>query len=100
MRIISESRLRAASAQFPNSQSSIQAWIKITRAADWQNLVETRKTFPTADLVGKLTVFNIAGNHFRLITKIDYVRRRVFIRNFLTHADYDKGRWKDDDWYR
>ncbi|NJK30078.1 MAG: type II toxin-antitoxin system HigB family toxin [Acaryochloris sp. RU_4_1] len=98
MRIISDSRLREASAKYPNAQASVRAWIKVTKAANWQSLEEARKTFPSADLVGKLTVFNIAGNHYRLITWIDYQKHRVYIRYFLTHAEYDKGRWKDDSW--
>ncbi|MGF1604544.1 MAG: type II toxin-antitoxin system HigB family toxin [Thermosynechococcaceae cyanobacterium] len=100
MRIISDSRLRVASAKYPNSQASIQSWIKITLLADWQSIVDVRRTFPSADSVGSLTVFNISGNNYRLITKINYKTRRVYIRKLLTHADYDKGRWKDDDWNR
>ncbi|MGB7416539.1 MAG: type II toxin-antitoxin system HigB family toxin [Thermosynechococcaceae cyanobacterium] len=100
MRIISDSRLRAASAKYPNSQPSIRSWIKVTLAANWQSLTDVRKAFPGADLVGNLTVFNISGNSYRLISKINYKTRRVYIRKLLTHADYDKGRWKDDDWNR
>lgn len=100
MRIISDSRLRAISAKYPNSQPSILSWIKITRFADWQSFIDVRKTFPSADLVGHLTVFDISGNNYRLITKINYKTRIVYIRGLLTHADYDKGRWKDDDWNR
>ena len=98
MRIISDSRLRTASAKYPNSQPSIKAWIKITKLANWHSLDDTRQTFLSTDLVGKLTVFNIAGNNYRLITLIDYRQSKVFIRDFLTHAEYDKGKWKDDSW--
>ena len=41
-----------------------------------------------------LTVFNLKGNRFRLIVGIDYERGWVFIRQVLTHAEYDKGEWK------
>ncbi|MGR3276787.1 type II toxin-antitoxin system HigB family toxin [Acaryochloris marina NIES-2412] len=98
MRIISDSRLRAASAKYPNSQPSVRAWIKVTKLANWQSLEDTRQAFPSADLVGKLTVFNIAGNNYRLITLINYQQSKVFIRHFLTHAEYDKGKWKYDSW--
>jgi len=96
MRIISDSRLRATSAQYPNAQPSVRAWIKITKLANWQSLNDTRQTFPSADQMSKLTVFNIAGNNYRLITLIDYQQSKVFIRYFLTHAEYDKGKWKYD----
>lgn len=100
MRIISTSRLRSASSKYPNSQASVRSWLKLTTNAKWQNLDDVRKTFPSADLVGKLTVFNISGNNYRLITKINYKTHNVYIRAFLTHADYNKGRWKNDDWNR
>ena len=47
-----------------------------------------------ADLVGDKTVFNIRGNRYRLITKIDYSRGTVEVREILTDAEYDKGEWK------
>jgi mRNA interferase HigB len=65
----------------------------------WRNLVETRRTFPHADevVVGSgrpVTVFNIAGNNYRLITAIHYDRQRVFVLGFLTLAEYDRDAWK------
>lgn len=40
------------------------------------------------------TVFNICGNKFRLIVKIEYKHQKVFIKHVLTHAEYNKGEWK------
>jgi mRNA interferase HigB len=54
-----------------------------------------RTAFPTADKVGKLTVFNIGGNKARLITAIHYNRRKVYIRAVLTHEEYDQNQWKE-----
>jgi mRNA interferase HigB len=99
MHIISGSRLKKYCATYPNAKPALQKWLKATEKTTWNNFVETRQTFPSADLVGNLTVFNIAGNNFRLITYIDYERKKVFIREFLTHADYDKGNWKRDAWF-
>jgi mRNA interferase HigB len=98
--IISTSRLKPYYALYPNAQSSLQTWIKVVNKASWQNLAETRETFPSADSVKNFTVFNIAGNHYRLITKIDYKSKKIYIRHFLTHADYDKNKWKQDDWFQ
>jgi len=41
-----------------------------------------------------LTVFNIGGNKFRLITAIHYNRHKIFIRAVLTHTEYTHGTWK------
>jgi HigB_toxin, RelE-like toxic component of a toxin-antitoxin system len=51
--------------------------------------------FPSADQVGKLTVFNIGGNKVRLIAAIHYNRHKVYIRAVLTHSEYDEGKWKE-----
>lgn len=42
-----------------------------------------------------LTVFNIGGNKYRIVVRIRYDFRLVNVRQVLTHADYDRGRWKD-----
>jgi mRNA interferase HigB len=99
MHVISASRLKKYCVLYSNAQPSLRAWLKLTSKTSWDDLVQTRKTFPSADLVGNLTIFNVAGNNFRLITYIDYERKKVFIREFLTHAEYDKGNWKRDAWF-
>jgi mRNA interferase HigB len=52
------------------------------------------RVFASADNVEGLTVFDIGGNKFRLITSIHYNRPKVYIRAVLTHAEYDRGNWK------
>lgn len=56
---------------------------------------DVRSVFPSADHVGQFTVFNINGNRFRLIAVIHYNRKKVYVREILTHAHYDKGNWKE-----
>lgn len=43
--------------------------------------------------------FNIKGNKYRLIVGIDYASSTVFYKYLLTHADYDKDKWKNDPYY-
>ncbi|WP_322743394.1 type II toxin-antitoxin system HigB family toxin [Sphaerospermopsis aphanizomenoides] len=76
----------------------MQSWYKITLKAEWQNFVELRQSFPSADQVGNLTVFNIGGNKYRLIVLVKYNSQKVFIRHVLTHAEYDQEDWKNDPW--
>jgi mRNA interferase HigB len=61
----------------------------------FQSFAELQATFPAADQVGKLTVFNIGGNTARLIAAIHSNRQRVYVCAILTHAEYDKGDWKE-----
>jgi mRNA interferase HigB len=63
-----------------------------------QRKAAVREAFgDAADLVGRLTVFNVAGNRIRLVALIfhDTKPRRVYIKHVLTHREYDKGDWKE-----
>jgi mRNA interferase HigB len=101
VRIIKPGRIREHARNHPDAAPSLMAWLKIARKARWKNIQEVRQTLPSADGVkaasgGIVTVFNIAGNKFRLIVAIHYDRARLFVLRFLTHADYDREKWKDE----
>ena len=105
MHIISKTALKQFWEKHPDAKTSLTAWDKITDHSKWRHLDDVRQTFPHADLVGQLTVFNIGGNKYRLITKIVFPKNegntgRVYIRNVLTHAEYSKGNWKLDSWFK
>jgi mRNA interferase HigB len=96
MHIITKRALREFWENHPESEASLLNWYRLTKKADWNNLAETRRDFPHADQAGVCTIFNIGGNNYRLITKIYYPAKRVLIRFVLTHAEYNKKRYKDD----
>jgi mRNA interferase HigB len=94
MHIISRKRLVLFARVHPGSEVSLDTWYRCAKTAEWQNLVELRESYPAADLVGIYTVFNIKGNHYRLIAEINYRSSTIFVRDILTHAEYDKDLWK------
>jgi mRNA interferase HigB len=94
MHVISRKRLLHFAKYHADSAVALDAWYRTTKTADWQNLVELREVYPSADPVGIYTVFNIKGNRYRLIPEINYRSGIVFVRDILTHAEYDKERWK------
>ncbi|OTP80603.1 hypothetical protein PAMC26510_01395 [Caballeronia sordidicola] len=53
-----------------------------------------KRTFNTVDYVAPFTVFDVGGNKYRVITDIHYNRKKVYIRYVLTHAEYDRNKWK------
>ena len=57
-------------------------------------LEDIRKTYRDTDMVGALAIFNIKGNHHRLIVRMAFPYRRIYIKEFLTHAEYTRGAWK------
>ena len=94
MRIISKKKLKEFWAKHAQSEIPLDNWYKVVTRNNFKNLVDLKGTFPSADLVGNLVVFNIAGKKFRLITAIHFNTGTVYVRDVLTHSEYDKGRWK------
>jgi mRNA interferase HigB len=94
MRVISRPAITRFVGKHPDALAPLMNWYRITKRAEWNSLVEVRSDFAHADIVGRRTVFNIHGNDFRLIARVNYKARRVFILHILTHAEYSKGGWK------
>jgi mRNA interferase HigB len=99
MRTIKRATLALYWQRNPQAKESLLYWHKLTKKARWTCLQDVRATFPHTDAVtvnsGRtITVFNIAGNNYRLITAIHYNRQLVFTLMILTRTDYDKDRWK------
>jgi mRNA interferase HigB len=90
---ISRKKLLEAAEKHSGLGEPLDVWYRIAKKAEWQNLADVRRVFPSADPAGKFTVFNVKGNAYRLITEINYQTGRIFLRHVLTHAEYSKGGW-------
>lgn len=95
MHIIIRRRLFEFGNSHPDAKEPLDRWYRIVKRTSFESFSDLRKTFPSADQVGKLTVFNIGGKKFRLIAFIVYTKKRIYIREILTHKEYDKGKWKE-----
>lgn len=73
------------------SRSAVQAWYRHALKADWASPSDVKADFGNASILrdGRV-VFNIAGNHYRLVAWINYPYRVVYIRFIGTHAEYDR----------
>lgn len=91
MVIISHKAIREFTQTRPELLVALERWYEITTKADWQGFNDIKKTFNSVDAVGDgLFVFNIKGNNCRLIARILFRTRTVFIRFVGTHIEYDK----------
>lgn len=100
MRVISIRLLRDFWENHADAEAPLRAWYKTVKKADWNDLQETRGTYSSADGVHNrrgevLTVFNIAGNKYRLIARIRYEWKLINVRCVLTHSEYDRKKWKE-----
>lgn len=101
--IISYASINAFVKKYPDSKTSLNSWFKLVSKNNFPNYNALKEIFPSADIVkvkndkgDSLTVFNIHGNKYRLIAAIHYNRNKLYIREILTHVEYDKGKWKSN----
>jgi mRNA interferase HigB len=90
MNVIKKKTLDAYGTRRVDVTSALASWRKIFERTNFSDINAVRAVFPTADFADPYTIFNIKGNTYRLITVIHYRYRRVYIREFFTHAEYDQ----------
>lgn len=91
MRIIAKKILRDFWETHPDSEQQLKAWYQETSKGEWTTPSQIKKEYPSASFLAEnRVVFNIKGNHYRLIVKISYDYQMVWIRFIGTHAEYDK----------
>ena len=94
MRIISKPELTEFATKHNDALEPLMHWYFVAKRAAWKSLSEVREDFRHADGVEQFTVFNIAGNKYRLIVAIKYRWQIIYVRHILTHAEYNKETWK------
>lgn len=91
MHSITRRRLKEFWDRHPDAEIPLKAWLSIGRRKRYADPHELRLDFPSASLLGGgRTVFNIAGNKYRLVVIIRYDMARVFVRHMLTHEEYQR----------
>lgn len=90
MRIISKKRLREFWERHPDAEASLLAWYREVEHEDWDMPAKVKVKYGTASIVGgNRVVFNIKGNDYRLVVRINYQYRVVYVRFVGTHVEYD-----------
>jgi mRNA interferase HigB len=96
VRVISRKKIRDASKEHPEWETSLSAWYRVAKNADWAYFPDVKQSWRNSDNVGTCIVFEISHNKCRLIAWVNYRSKKIFIRHIASHADYDKEKWKDD----
>lgn len=98
--LISRRKFRAFVQSHPGTESDLEAflyWSRVVEKSRWTKFSDVRETFGSADRVGNFIVFNVGGNKYRIVTRIQFKRDRpawIYVRHVLTHKEYDRGDWK------
>ena len=101
MHVVSKKRLKAFWEAHPDAESALRHWYRIVKDATWKTPNEVAQTFNTVDPVkvesgNTVMVFNVTKNKYRLVVIFHYHKARVFVLRVMTHAEYDKDKWKEE----
>jgi mRNA interferase HigB len=92
MRLFSNKALVDFAAKHADAGVPLQNWRKTIEAGTFANFAELKRAFNAVDRVGKLCVFDIGGNKFRLIAAVHFNVQKIYVRHVFTHGEYNK--WK------
>ncbi len=91
MRIIAKKTLQAYWEREPRAKAALEAWHAEVHHAAWTSPAEVKARYGSASILAdNRVVFNISGNTYRLVVKINYQLGIVYIRFVGTHSEYDK----------
>jgi len=91
MRIIAKKAIIDFYTLHSGAKIPLEDWYKKAISAEWSCFADIKNDFNSVDAVGNgRFVFNIKGNHFRLVVLILFVPKIVYIRFIGTHKEYDK----------
>ena len=90
-RIFAKSTLRQFWEKHPDSEQYLKTWFDTAMSSDWKTPADVKKSYANASILknGRV-VFNIKGNTYRLVAKINFEKQLIFIRFIGTHGEYDK----------
>ena len=91
MRIVAKGTLRKFWTKHKDCEEQLKSWFNEVSKTEWNNPNELKNEYPSASILeDNRIVFNIKGNNYRLIVKINYEYRIIWIRFIGTHGEYDK----------
>jgi mRNA interferase HigB len=92
VQVIAKRTLRLFWERHPRATGPMRAWHASVAAAGWSGPADVKRAYgTTVDFVGdNRIIFDIAGNHYRIVVHVSYRYRRVLIKFVGTHAEYDR----------
>lgn len=93
MRIISRKKIKEFYEQpgFSDAKGPLESWFHETKNAEWESPADIKHRYPSASFIkDNRVVFNIGGNKYRLVARINYPYKIVYIRFIGTHKEYDR----------
>jgi mRNA interferase HigB len=94
MRVISKKPIREFWERHPESKPALEEWFRKVGKLSAASFPELRQAFRSADYVDGYTLFDVGGNKYRIATVVHYDNQRLYVRQVMTHAEYDRNAWR------
>ncbi len=90
-RIVAKRTIRNFWEKHNDSKVYLETWYQTVKNAEWLKPSDIKEFYASVSILkNSRVVFNIKGNDYRLVAKVNYERQWLFIRFIGTHAEYDK----------
>lgn len=94
LNVIARRAIREYGEQHADAADELLNWYAVASKSIWASLIDVHLNFKDADQVGRVLIFNVRHNTYRLIVKVDYAAKFLMVKAFLTHKNYMKDGWK------
>lgn len=94
MFVVSHRAIRLFCDRYPDAETPLDRWYRVAKRAEWTSFADGKQSFSTADWVAPHIIFDFGGHKFRLVAEINFRKGVLFIRDIMTHKEYEKGAWK------
>ena len=90
MRIVTKRTLKEFWEKYSDCEQALLSWYKIAKGAKWENFQDVKRQFGSCKILGQdRIIFKIKGNKYRLVVKVTFTNKIIWIRFIGTHKEYD-----------
>jgi mRNA interferase HigB len=91
LKVLGRDKLLDFAKKHTSAKKSLDIWFDEASNAVWHTPQDIKNRYPSADfLPDNRVIFNIKGNHYRLVIKVRYQNGIAVVEWIGTHAEYDK----------
>jgi mRNA interferase HigB len=92
LRVLGEAAITRFTKKYAASRKPLSRFIAIARRAEWPHFPAIKQSFPATDYAPAtgMLIFDIGGNKYRLIARVDFEEQLLYIQRVLTHEEYDR----------
>ena len=92
MKVYGEAAVAKFAGKHAASRKPLQRFLEIARASDWPHFPAVKRTFAAADYASSTgtPILDIGGNKYRLVARVDFLEKVLYIESVMTHEEYDR----------